>query len=139
MQIEPHDLYEQHYVSLVASEPRPTALSVDVDKVELQMSKDLPADLDRRRNSGFIPIGTSEFVGRGNMGVGIEARTQAARVGASLVVFRLTPAKLRAIRRDPDGAIDMESVLADPPAYMSPRGYFVLQSYFLAKAPQNEA
>ena len=139
MQIEPHDLYEQHYVALVAPEPRPTASSVDVDKVELQMSKDLSADLDRRRNSGFIPIGISEFVGRGNIGVGFEARTQAARVGASLVLFRLTPAKLRAIRRGPDGTIDIASVLADPPAYMSPRGYFVVQSYFLTKAPQNEA
>lgn len=139
MQIEPHDLYEQHYVSLVASEPRPTASSVDADNVELHMSNDLRADLDRRRDSGFIPIGISEFVGRGSMGVGFEARTQAAKVGASLVLFRLTPAKLRAVRRSPDGAIDMEAVLADPPAYMSHRGYFVVQAYFLTKAPQNEA
>jgi len=139
MNIESHDLYAQHYVPLAPPQLEARTTSVDVDKVEVQMSRDLPAELGRRKSAGFLPIGTAEFVGRGSMGVGLEARTQAAKVGASLVLFRLTPAKVKAIRRNPDGTIDLESVLADPPASMSPRGYFVVQSYFLAKAPLNEA
>jgi hypothetical protein len=52
---------------------------------------------------------------------------------AAMVLFRPTPSKLRAAKNKPDGTIDIAAVLADPPASMSPRGYYVAQSVFLAK------
>ena len=81
---------------------------------------------------GYRRVGSSEFVDRGNrMGVSHDARRQSAAVGASLVLFQFTPAKLRAIRRGIDGTIDMKAVRADPPAGLSPRGYYVTKAVFL--------
>ena len=139
MNIESHDLFEKHYVCLAHPVLKGQIATVEADKVKVQLSRDLSTDLESMKNEGLFPVGTAEFLGRGNMGVGLEARTQAAKEGASVVLFRLIPAKLKAIRRSLDGAIDLEAVLADPPASMSPRGYFVVQSFFLARAQSNDA
>lgn len=134
MKIESHSLYEETYVPLVASAPK-GSLVVDAHNVEVRSSPNLPAETEQRIANGFTLIGTAEFVGRGNLGVGQEARIQAAKVGAATVLVRVTPAKLKAIQKRADGTIDMQSVLADPPAYLSPKGYFVVQANFLA-SPQ---
>ena len=139
MEIEPHNLFGEHYVRIAQSIRKDESTTIDVDKVKVQLSRDLITDLHAMKNKGLLPVGMAEFVGKGNMGVGLEARTQAAKEGASVVLFRLTPAKLKAIRRSLDGAIDLAAVLADPPASMSPRGYFVVQSFFLARAKPNDA
>lgn len=132
MTIETHDLFAQHFQHLghsVSVSSTPT----DASLVRVEMSRDLEADVEKMKSEGFVPMGKAEFVGRGNLGLGHEARTQAARVGAAAVLFRLTPAKLKAIRKTQDGAIDLSAVLANPPASLSPRGYYVVQSVFLAK------
>ena len=131
MDIETHSLFEQHYVPLAKATTPP----VDEGNVQVLHSRDLPSDLTKWLKDGFSLIGTAEFVGRGNQGVGREARAQAAVVGASVVLFRPTPAKLKAIRRNSDGTIDLEAVLADPPAGLSARGYYVVQSMFLSSRP----
>ena len=138
MNIESHDLFAKHYVPMAQAHLE-VGRALDAETVQVQPSRDLSADLWRLKATGLLPIGSAEFVGRGSMGMGFEARKQAAAIGASVVLFRLTPAKIKTIRRGPDGAIDLEPVLADPPASMSSRSYYVVQSFFLAKAPSNEA
>ncbi len=102
--------------------------------VKVRYSQDLAGDLKAWENDGYKRIGSAEFVDRGNrMGISREASAQGAAVGASLVIFQATPAKLRAIRRDASGAIDMSPVLADPPTSASPRGYYVIHAVFLAQ------
>jgi hypothetical protein len=97
------------------------SVSTEVGLMDQKLGRSLP---------GLI----SEFVDRGNrMGVSHDARLQAAAIGASLVWFSSTPAKLRAIKRRRNGTINMASVLADPPASLSPRGYYVVRAVFLAR------
>ena len=138
MNIESHDLFAKHYVSLTGAQ-QGQIFATETSNVQVQMSRDLTADLERMKNSGQFLIGSAEFVGRGNLGVGFEARRQAVKVGACCVLVRFTPTKIKSIRTTPAGAIDLGAVLTDPPVSMSPRGYFVVQSFFLAKAAANEA
>jgi hypothetical protein len=100
--------------------------------VKVLMSRDLQRDLGEWASKGYVPIGGAEFVARGSQGIGQEARAQADAVGASVVLFTLLPAKLKSIRRKSDGSIDLSSVMAYPPAYLSPRGYYVVTALFLA-------
>jgi hypothetical protein len=132
MNIVTHDLFAQHFQPL--SHRGSVAITpADAGLVQVQTSRDLDADVEKMKSEGFVPVGTAEFVARGSLGLGREAGTEAVRVGATAVVFRLVPAKLGAIRKTQDGAIDLKAVLADPSASLSPRGYYVVQSVFLAK------
>jgi hypothetical protein len=99
------------------------------------MSKQLDHDVATNCEMGFEIVGWAEFYAKGNHGVGAKASEQAASVGASLVLFGLWPAKLRAIKHLPDGSIDLAAVLADPPATLSPKGYFVTKAVFLRPNP----
>lgn len=105
-------------------------------RIQLGMSDDLDAAVARWKRDGFVMLGWADAGGKNDVMMGYPdpmARV-AAGVGASLVLFRITPAKLRAVRRTPDGRIDMDAVRADPPAGMLPRGYSVTQAVFLAPA-----
>jgi len=104
MNIESHDLFAKHYVPMAQAHLE-VGRALDAETVQVQPSRDLSADLWRLKATGLLPIGSAEFVGRGSMGMGFEARKQAAAIGASVVLFRLTPAKIKTIRRGPDGAI----------------------------------
>lgn len=94
---------------------------------------DLSASVDQWEEKGFIKLGSSDTVGK-NDAVGFSHLLghAAAAVGATLVVFEATPAKLRSIHRDADGRVDMDQVRADPPVSLSPRGSSVTQAVFLA-------
>ena len=123
----------EHYVGIGSPQSR----SVVVDEVKVRYSQSLSTDLATWTREGYNRIGSAEFVDRGNrMGVGHEAAVQAASVGASVVLFCATPAKVRAIRRTKKGNIEMKSVLDDPPASPSPRGYYVVRAIFLANHAQ---
>src|SRR5436190_710813 len=70
------------------------------DAVQVRYRQDLAAAIKESERQGFLRIGTSEFVDRGNrMGVSHDARMHGASIGASLVLFSSTPAKLRTIKR----------------------------------------
>lgn len=135
MKIEPHTNFSDHYVAVAKTTSR-TLLRVPQEDVHVLMCADLDAEVERYRSTGLHPVGTAQFVGKGNQGVGQEAREQAAIVGASVVLFSLVPCKLRAIRKAADGRIDMNAVRADPPASLSPRGHSVLSSVFLARSAE---
>ena len=139
MKIETHTHFADNYLPTVAASPCERQHAVPIDQIEVFMSNKLDSEVAEYEKKGFRTIGTAEFVGRGNQGVGLEARAQAHAVGAALVLFSLTPAKLRAIRKNHQGPIDFDAVLADPPTGYSPRGYSVLRAFFLAKAAANEA
>ena len=86
--------------------------------------------------AGFVTLGWADAGGKNDvmMGYPDPMARLAAGVGAALVLYRITPARQRAVRRLPDGRIDMDAVRADPPAGMSPGGYSVTQAVFLAPA-----
>jgi hypothetical protein len=139
MKVETHTHFADNYLPIVAASPSERQPAVPIDQIEVFMSNKLDSEVAEYEKKGFRTIGTAAFVGRGNQGVGLEARTQAHAVGAALVLFSLTPAKLKTIQRNHQGQIDFDAVLADPPAGFSPRGYSVLRAFFLAKAAANEA
>jgi hypothetical protein len=132
MQIESHMHFAENYVPSSAA-PDLVVAPVDAEAVQVLMSADLQAEVAKYLSQGFVQIGSAQFVGRGNQGVGREARAQAAKVGAAVVLFTLVPCKLRAVRKGADGQIDIQALQADPPAGLSPKGYSVLTSAFLAK------
>ena len=132
MQIESHTKFADNYVPRLNS-PKAGSVPVDAQAIQVLMCADLDAEVAKYSNQGFFQLGSAQFVGKGNEGVGREARDQAARVGAALVLFTLVPCKLRAVRKAPNGQIDMQAVRADPPAGLSPRGYSVLTAAFLAR------
>ena len=108
---------------------------VEAGSVQFRPTRDIPTDSASWEQQGFGPIGWCEFTEKGNrMGISHLAREQAASVGASVVLFQFTPAKVRSIQKGPDGRIDMLRVLADPPAGLSPRGTYVVQAVFLARS-----
>ena len=136
MQIETHTKFADHYVANCATTNASSAIA-NGDAIQVLICTDLKAEVGKYSSQGFIQVGHAQFVGKGNLGVHREAREQAVKVGASVVLFTLVPCKLRAIRKDPSGEIDMQAVLDDPPSRISPTGHSVLTSAFLAKA-QNE-
>jgi hypothetical protein len=102
-------------------------------RVRLGHTNDLPGLVDEWGKKGFVTLGLSEVAGKNNvMGFSDLLCCTAVDVGAALVVFQITPAKLRAIRRNADGRIDIDAVRADPPANMHSAGYSVTQAVFLA-------
>lgn len=132
MKIETHTHFAENYVASAAALNLAVA-PMDAHAVQVLMCADLQMEVDKYSSQGYVQLGSAQFVGRGNQGVGQEARAQAAKVGATLVLFTLVPCKLRAVRKAPNGQIDMQAVRADPPAGFSPTGYSVLTSAFLAK------
>jgi|SRR5882757_3431583 len=132
MKLANHNPFSEHYISdssvMLIFRGKP----VPQNDIQVLISRDLEYDLVQWVGPDYARIGTAEFVARGSQGIGEEARLQAALVGASVVLFQTTPAKLRAIRRRPDGSIDLSSVLGNPPASLSPRGYYVVRALFLA-------
>ena len=133
MNIETHTNFPDHYVAVTTNVPSGALVRAPLEDIQVLMSADLDVEVEKYRGAGLYPVGTAQFVGKGNHGIGLEAREQAAIVGAALVLFSLVPCKLRAIRKTTDGRIDMDAVRADPPAGFSPRGHSVLSSVFLAR------
>jgi hypothetical protein len=131
MQIETHTHFAENYVQSSTGSKVATA-PVDAEAVQVLLCADLQAEVAKYLNQGFVQLGSAQFVGRGNQGVSREARAQAAKVGATVVLFTLVPCKLRAVRKTADGHIDMQALRADPPVGFSPKGYSVLTSAFLA-------
>jgi len=129
MRIVSHSLFSEHYKP--APDGDGSANAVQADNVQVRMSRNLDGDLSAWREKGLKPIGEAEFVAKGDHGVAEEARAQAARVGANLVLFSIWPTKLRAVKHKPDGSIDIAGVLSDPAASLSPKGYFVMKAIFL--------
>jgi len=102
-------------------------------RIREAMSDDLPAAVAEWEQAGFTVLGTADAVTRNDrMGFSTALCQVAVAAGASLVLYQVTPAKARAIRRDGGGRIDMDAVRADPPASLSARGQSVTQAVFLA-------
>ncbi|MCV2360390.1 hypothetical protein LNV08_15545 [Paucibacter sp. TC2R-5] len=134
MKIEAHTHFAENYKSMATAAEVALALAATpLAAVQVLMCADLQAEVAKYTGLGFLQIGSAQFVGRGGQGVGREAREQATKVGAALVLFTLVPCKLRAVRKTADGQIDMQAVRADPPSSLSPKGYSVITSAFLAK------
>jgi hypothetical protein len=125
--------FTQNFVSSAGADAARREPSVDEHLVQVLHSHDIDESVREWIEKGYVELGRSEFVGRGQEHVGPAARAQAAAIGASVVLFRPIVAKLRSIKRRGNGTIDIASVLADPPAHMSPRSYFVSQAAFLAR------
>jgi len=135
MSIVSHTLFSENYLAGPATQSDSLNQAVSLDDIQVLISNDLQSDMRAWEEKHFERIDAVEFVAKGSHGVGAEARTQAQSVGATLVLFSLWPAKLRSIRKAADGSIDIASVIADPPAGLSPRGYYVLQAVFLRPNP----
>ena len=124
--------FEEHYVAKSRRQYSP--ISIDrAQPVTVQFSSTLEADLAKWRRSGYICIGLSDSVSKaGQTGLSKQLEEQAMRVGAHVVLFCVWPAKLKSVRRDERGEIDLEAVATDPPASFSPRSYAVTRALFLA-------
>ncbi|MES2944859.1 MAG: hypothetical protein V4772_18485 [Pseudomonadota bacterium] len=107
------------------------ASAESVPEAQVQMARDLDSEVSEYRKEGHEIVGWCEFVGKGFLGVGAEARDLARQVGATIVLFGLWPAKLRAVKYSEDGSIDLAAVVADPPASLSPKGHYVVRAAFL--------
>jgi hypothetical protein len=81
---------------------------------------------------GFKVIGRVDAVLRGD-GEPPErpAVAQARQVGATVVLYNLWPAKLKAVKRRPDESIDLATLLADPPTRIRSNGSYVVKAVFL--------
>jgi hypothetical protein len=102
-------------------------------RLQLGITQDLPASAAHWQEKGFVLLGTSDVVGQNDdMGIFERLHISALAVGASLVFFQITSAKVRNIRRKLSGHIDMEAALADMPSKASPKGHSIIQAAFLA-------
>jgi hypothetical protein len=125
--------FSEHYIPEQSHVLKLSPERLGASKVQALFSKDISGDSVHWERQAHVRLGSCEFVEKGSrMGISYLAREQAASVGASIVLFQFTPAKVRAIRRGEDGRIDMSSVRADPPASLSPRGTYVVQAVFMA-------
>jgi hypothetical protein len=127
--IRTHSLFADHFKACPNTGPSPGL--VQRQDIQVLMSTRLDHEVAEKCAQGFELLGWAEFAEKGDCGVGAEASDEAARVGASLVLFSIWPAKFRAIKHLPDGSIDLAAVLADPPAALTPKSYFVLKAAFL--------
>jgi hypothetical protein len=129
--------FEEAYIAkLRAKKPAPGQYFAV--PVKVAFSPTLDTDLAKWRRSGYSCIGTSDVVSKaGAQGFSRQLEEQALRVGAQVVLFCVWPAKLKSVRRDADGMIDLEAVVADPPAGFSPRGYAVTRALFLTPKRSN--
>jgi hypothetical protein len=122
-------------------EPPPAASSHlgpethEAARILLDDTQDLQATAVQWESAGFSRLGSSDAVIKNNqMGFSDILAYTAYGVGATLVAFQITPAKLRRIRRLDDGRIDMDAVHADPPSQLSPGGSSVIRAVFFAPA-----
>jgi hypothetical protein len=124
--------FEAAYIAQPRAPKRAPSQSITVP-VQVAFSPTLDADLAKWQRSGYSCIGLSDVVSKaGTQGVSHQLEEQARRVGAQVVLFCVWPAKLKSVRRDANGTIDLEAVATDPPASFSPRGYAVARALFLA-------
>jgi hypothetical protein len=128
--IRSHTLFADHFKASQDISPFGPGL-VERDDIRVLRSNQLEQEVATKCAQGFEVAGWAEFAAKGDCGIAAEAADQASRVGACLVLFSFWPAKLRAIRYLPDGSIDLAAVLADPPAALTPKGYFVTKAAFL--------
>ncbi len=99
-------------------------------RILLDDTQDLQARAAQWEKAGFARLGSSDAVIKNNqMDFSHILAHTAFAVGATLVAFQMTPAKLRSIRRLADGRIDMDAV---QPAQLSPGGSSVIQAAFFA-------
>lgn len=124
--------FHEHYVA--TSRRRQRALDpTDPQPVSVRFSPTLEADLEKSKKSGYVCLGFADTVSKaGEKGLSKTLEEQAVRVGAQLVLFCVWPTKLRSVRRDEYGEIDLDAVLGDPPASFSSKGYAVTRAFFLA-------
>ncbi len=130
MQIVTHSLFAETFRPSPGFSVRREAAD-SIPEAQVQMARDLDSEVSEYREQGHEVVGWCEFVGKGFLGVGAEARDQAKQVGATVVLFGLWPAKLRAVKYREDGSIDLAAVAADPPAALSPKGHYVIRAAFL--------
>jgi hypothetical protein len=105
--------------------------------ITVQFSPTLDADAAKWRRKGYSCIGLSDVVSKaGLQGLSHLLEAQAERVGAQAVLFCIWPAKLRSVRRDERGEIDLDAVVADSPASFSPRSYAVTRALFFMRSQQ---
>jgi hypothetical protein len=131
MNVVAHNLFSEHFVAEAEMRDASEKPKASAGEAQVLMSKDLDHECEAWQGKQYVRVGTAEFVAKGNHGVGAEARTQAGVCGATLVLFSLVPAKVRAVKRKPDGSINLAAVLADPPAGLSPRGHYVVRAVFM--------
>lgn len=126
--------FAEHYLPKVRVK-RSSALASVSNEIAVLFSATLDADLAKWKRKGYSCLGLSDVLSKaGAQGVSPQLNEQAGRVGASVVLFCAWPAKVRSVRRGSTGEIDLEAVVADPPATFSPRGYAVTRALFLAKS-----
>ncbi len=122
--------FNEHYVARRSR--RPLAIPHD-SYIEVLWSTVLEDDLEQRKAAGFAILGLADVISKANAPLAEEKMAEQARsVGASLVLFCIWPAKLKSIRREKNGEIDLWGVVNDPPASFSPRSYSVVRAVFLA-------
>ncbi len=125
--------FEEHYVATSRRRRQALDLANHSQPVSVRFSPTLEADLVKSEKSGYVCLGLADIVSKADeMGLSKQLEEQAVRVGAQLVLFCVWPTKLRSVRRDERGEIDLEAVVADPPASFSPKGYAVTRAFFLA-------
>ena len=117
-----------NYREEVASQAR-----IDSEGVRFQLTRDLEGTERELLAAGLCRIGTSEsFNNRNEMGLSNFIREHGSEVGATMVVFDITPGKARSAKKGADGRIDIQTLRADPPATMSARSYYLLRTRYYA-------
>lgn len=103
---------------------------IDSDGVGVQHTRDLEETERQLLAEGLLRrIGTSEsFNNRNEKGLSHFLREHGSEVGATLVIFEITPGKARSAKKGADGRIDIETLRADPPTAMSARSYYLLRT-----------
>lgn len=128
----PEDMYADNFVPAQQRPPDRQEFKLSESEVKRELVSDLVAETNAYLHSGYYLVGTSDHVARGDTPMQQPHRFAAA-VGAHLCLVSGTAVKLRALRRLPDGRIDMEAIWADYPTAPSPRSYFLTMCVFLAK------
>lgn len=131
--VRTHSLFADHFKASKDIGPSGPGV-LERGDIRVLRSNRLDQEVATKCAQGFEIAGWAEFAAKGDCGIAAEAADQASRVGACLVLFSFWPAKLRAIKYLPDGSIDLAAVLADPPAALTPKGYFVTKAAFLRPA-----
>ena len=125
--------FEEHYIAKGRA-ARCGAAATDGMEAQVVFSPTLDADLSKWERDGYSCVGLADTVSRaGEQGVSRRLQEQAARVGAVAVLFCVWPAKVRSVRREANGEIDLDAVVADPPASFSPKSYAVTRALFLGR------
>lgn len=122
--------FEDFYVSFEDPPRKPFATK----DIELVFSHHLDKDIEEWEAKGLICIGMADSAGKGDeSGFSERARLYAVSVGATHVLFCGWAARKKLLVRDSDGAFDLPSIAADPPAKMNPKGCYVTRYYFFQR------